>query len=157
MSNQINFNELKRKSIYKTIGEGEEQIIVYNPSPEQKQEILRIMAESVDINTGRINISGQDLLLKFIPLLTNIYIDFESQELIKEVLNDPSDMLLQVQDYIEEIVSNITNRTLKSIRDISDLPDEVINEILSKDNINNDNLNEEELKIIEKAKRLGLV
>jgi hypothetical protein len=154
MSNTVNFESLKRKSIYKTIGEeGEGQIIIYNPSPEQKKEILRIMAESADVKTGKIKVSGKTLLLKYIPLLTNIYINFDNQELIDKTLNDPSDILFEVQDCIEEIVSNVTNRTIKSIKDISELPDEVIQEVLKPE----EQLTEEEQKTIEKAKRLGLV
>jgi predicted DNA binding protein len=154
MSNQVNILNLKRKEIRKYIGEGENRIEIYNPSPEQKNEILKIIAANIDDKTGKIKISGKDFLLKLIPMLTNIYLDIENNpELIETVLNDPSDILLEVQDCINDIVKNLVDRTTKNIKDIADLPEDVINEIF---NIKEE-LTDEEKKTIEKAKRMGLV
>lgn len=158
MANKINFSELKRKEVRRTIGEGEGAIEIYNPNPEQQKEIKQMVFDCIDKETGKPNIDGKLILVKLIPMLTNIYIDTDNDELLEEIINDPSDILREVVDEIQEIVYINTSRLRKDINTLNEIPKEYFDEIFNTLEENTkEELTEDELKIIEKAKRLKMV
>lgn len=157
MANKINFSELKRKEIRRIIGEGEGAIEIYNPNPEQQKEIKQMVFECIDKETGKPKIDGRAILTTLIPMLTNICIDTDNDELLEEIINDPSDILREVVDEIQEIVYVNTSRLRKDINTLSEMPKEYFDEIFNNIENKTEELTEEELKIIEKAKRLKVV
>ena len=119
----IKFSELGRKKIFKTYEGG---IEVYNPSPEQQNEIIRFFENK------ELKISGRDLLLKFIPMLSNIEIDLEDENTVNEIINDPCEELKKVSEDITEIISNLVNRVIKTANQISKLPKKAQEEVIRK-------------------------
>lgn len=122
----INFSQLKRKIIRKQFDNG---IEIYNPDKEQRNKIFNMVVGNVSELENDIQITGKQLLLEIIPMITNIHLDLSDANLIDEILSDPSDVLLEVQDEIVEIVKNISDRTFKAMKDMSELPEHVIGEI----------------------------
>ena len=131
MSNKvINFGDLKRKQIRKELADG---VVIYNPSMEQKKKILNYLTESC--NGSSIDISGSQILMQFIPMLTNINISQDmKQEEINAILDDPDDLLIDVVDEIKAIITALTDRTLKTISEIESLPKEKQKEIFNQVN-----------------------
>lgn len=122
------FSSLKRTKIYKKYENGVE---VYNPTPKQQLEIIKIF-ENVNKKED-FKISGRDLLLKFFPMLTNIELDLEDKQLIDEILSDPSDTLKEVAEAITDIVSKIVNRTIRAADHLAKLPKKTQKEILQQE------------------------
>lgn len=144
MSKVINFSELKRKEIRKEFDNG---IVVYNPNPEQKKEIMELITKSIDEKSQDIEISGRDIMLQLIPMLTNIHLDLEdNEELLNEILEDPSDELLEVVDELNDIIKFVGNRMIKNIQNLAELPKEELEKLLPKEEIDPKQKEIEELK-----------
>lgn len=132
---KINIYDLKFKRIRKQYRFDDDLFVeVYNPTDEQKKEIINMLIGNMD-EQQTININGRDVLLKLVPMLTNIEIDWSNPELIEEVLNEPSDLLLNVIDDITEIVREVLQRFERSLQIFASLPEDVQNEIVEKMNI----------------------
>ena len=120
MKNRIDFKNLKRVEIYKSY----DGVNVYNPNDEQKIQIIELFQNSIKDEEDDVEINDQDVMLKLIPMLTNIEIDFEDNDLIQEVINDPSDLLLDVIQDINDIVEVVVTRTVKTLNKLAELPEE---------------------------------
>ena len=132
---KINIYDLKFKRIRKQYRFDDDLFVeVYNPTDEQKKEIINMLIGNMD-EQQTININGRDVLLKLVPMLSNIEIDWSNPELIEEVLNEPSDLLLNVIDDITEIVREVLQRFERSLQIFASLPEDVQNEIVEKMNI----------------------
>ena len=128
MSNEnkiIDFSKFKRTRIRKTFGNG---IELYNPTNEQKKEILKLISNSG--NENDLLIQGKDIIVTLVPMLTNVYIDTENEELIDDIINDPSEIFEDIIDEISVIVNKIVGRAIKRIDTISELPEKEQNEVL---------------------------
>ena len=121
----IDFSKLKRSKIRKTYENG---IEIYNPTNEQKKEILELISNSG--NENDLLIQGKDIIVTLVPMLTNVYIDTENEELIDDILNDPSEIFEDIIDEISVIVNKIVGRAIKRIDTISELPEKEQNEVL---------------------------
>jgi hypothetical protein len=128
MRNKIDFKNLKREEIYKSY----DGVDVFNPNDEQKIKIIELFQESIKDEDDGVEINDQDVMLKLIPMLTNIEIDFEDNDLIQEVINDPSDMLLDIIQDINDIVEGVITRTVKTLNKIAELPEEEQAKLLEK-------------------------
>lgn len=130
----IDFGSLKRNPIYKTIetGDIDNLILIYNPSPEQTVMIRQIIVDNAmkSEEDKAIDISAKDVLLKLIPELTNIEIDFDNEILIDDILDDPSDLLFEVSDILMEIVNKVANRLFKQVETIKELPENKQKEVI---------------------------
>lgn len=122
----VNFSDLKRKQVKKIFDNG---IEIYNPDKEQKNEIFDLVFRNIE-DSNQAMITGRQLLLKLIPMLTNIHLDLENEKLIEEIMDDPSDELLAVQDEINDIVETITNRAIDAAQKLSKTPEHIRNQIL---------------------------
>lgn len=147
---KVNIYDLKFKRIRKQYRFDDDLFVeVYNPTDEQKKEIINMLIGNMD-EQQTININGRDVLLKLVPMLTNIEIDWSNPELIEEVLNEPSDLLLNVIDDITEIVREVLQRFERSLQIFASLPEDVQNEIVEKINIEQQ---EQEVEDIDKNKK----
>lgn len=123
MSNVINITELKRKEIRREFENG---VVVKNPTKEQRQEIVDMFTQgiSADGEEVKANITGEDVLLKLMPMLTNVDLGLEDDsELLQEILDDPSETLLEIQDEIGEIIEGIVKRFVKTANKIIESPE----------------------------------
>jgi len=149
----VKFSDLKRKKIRKTFGEGEFAVEVYNPSPEQQNQITQMFLDKLDKNE-EIEIDGKLVLLKLIPMLTNIDLDLdENDDLVEEILNDPSEILELVTLEITDIIQSIVNKTIKNIENLANLPKEQLEKVLQENKSEEENKKEqEERELYEKLK-----
>lgn len=149
MNKVVDFASLKRKKIRKEFEGG---VVVYNPSVKQKQKIMDLIIKNINIETDEVNLSPEDVVLRLIPILSNITIDFENKELVKEIIDDPSDILLEVIDEITIIVKNLANKMIKNVDEMSKLPKEELDKILAE---NSPKKTVKELEIEELEKKLN--
>ena len=127
------FTDLKRQEIYKEFEDG---IVVYNPSPEKKQELIKMIAEFAT-ETG-VEIDGTTLILKLIPLLTNIELDInqdnpDDMKLVQEIVDDPSELFIDVNDAISEIIESLNTRLIKTLNKIGTMDEKQIEQLIPKD------------------------
>lgn len=122
-NNKINLNELKFQPIRKKYDNG---IEIYNLTEEMKTEILKI----IDSNFGenKMYIKETDVLLKVLPLVTNIYLP-EDESIIQEIIDNPSDIL-------EDVISEVGEMIIFYFK------------IIQKTNIAISELNEEQIKLV---------
>ena len=149
MSNEnkvIDFSKLKRSRIRKVFRSG---IEIYNPTNEQKKEILELIANSN--NESDMLVQGRDVIISLVPMLTNVYIDTKNKELIDDIINDPSEMFEDIIDEISVMVNKIIGRAVKRINVISELPEKEQNEVL--DLLEENKVLTEKESKIEKLKR----
>ena len=130
MSNVVSFADLKRKAIRKVIPFGDSEVVIKNPTPEQKQEIFDMLIRNFDVEKREMSISDRDVLVVLMPMLTNIAIDLDDEELISDVLADPSEVFLDVKEELSGITVEITGRFEKVLNRISMLSDEEVAKIL---------------------------
>lgn len=135
--NNININDLKRKKIRKVIEFEGCEIEIYNPDKKEQSKIISILLEKYDRTRDQIIVDDIELLTIMIPIFSNIYIDNEDQELIKEILNDPSEVMLMVVDEIQEILVEIINRLQKTLNTINQMETEEIQNLFNEDMVNN--------------------
>lgn len=151
--------KVKYDSLNKLKNKLENTIEVYNPNIKQREEIIKLLTSNIE-NTGDVNIDGDIIIKTFLPMLTNIELDL-NEEQIKEIVADPSDTLLLVQDEIGKIIGNIVDRFKNNIDMLQNMTEEereiLFNQYKEKKENPDEQLTEEELEIIEKAKRLGKV
>lgn len=149
----VKFSDLKRKKIRKTFGEGEFAVEVYNPSPEQQNQITQMFLDKLDKNE-EIEIDRKLVLLKLIPMLTNIDLDLdENDDLVEEILNDPSEILELVTLEITDIIQSIVNKTIKNIENLANLPKEQLEKVLQENKSEEETKKEqEERELYEKLK-----
>lgn len=130
MSNVVNFKDLKRKEVRRTIGEGEGQIIIYNPSPENRALIEKVLQSSIVKNEGKeIDISARDILLDILPLTTNIFLDLsrdsqEDMEMVDAIIADPDPIFEDTMIEVQELMQEIGARYISTLKSIASLPKE---------------------------------
>ncbi|WP_105618498.1 hypothetical protein [Vallitalea okinawensis] len=127
---RVNITDLKRITIRKTILNGEYPIEIYNPTTEQQEKILKILLESYQPESKVLTISELDVLKILIPMLTNIYIDTEEDDIVNAILEDPSEMLLEVQSELSDIVGSISRRFVKMMNTLNKLPEHDVKKVL---------------------------
>lgn len=83
-----------------------ETIKIFEPTAEQVEEIIDMQEEW--INGDDLEISGYDIFNKLFPMLTDIKgIEDMTNEEIDDVINNPSVALIQVQNHVETIVTEV--------------------------------------------------
>jgi hypothetical protein len=129
MNNTVNFSSLRRNEIRKTIGEGEGQIIIYNPSPEKKVQIEAIIRGNFKKGSTEINISAEDILIDLLSLTTNIILDFdrdneEDMKMVKEIIEDPHPTFEDAIIEVRNLITEIGGRYIDTLNTLSKLPKE---------------------------------
>jgi hypothetical protein len=111
---KVNFSTLKKEKIYKKIG----NIEVYNIREDQYKFLLELITELIEKKDAELTFSDKDILLKLFPELTNITIDYDNDELINDIIKNPSDDLLDTIDAIQEIIEKFVDRTNKTLKQL---------------------------------------
>jgi len=129
MKKTINFSDLKREEVRKVLGEGEYQIIIYNPSPENKLKIEDLMKNSFTKDGKTMLISAEDILLDMLDLTTNIKLDLsrdseKDMKEIKNIIEDPKPILEDAIAEVRKVISEIGERYIDTINVLSKLPKE---------------------------------
>jgi len=93
-NNKIDLMGLKFQPIRKIYDNG---IEIYNLTEEMKTKILKIIEDNLKNNS--VDIKEEDVLLKILPIVTNIYLP-EDDTIIQEIIRNPSDIL---EDVISEV------------------------------------------------------
>lgn len=167
----LKLSELKRRKIRKIIKlENGENIIIKNPTKEQKQNITKLLIKSTQFkkDNGEIKavagLTDEDFLYYMIrDLVEGIELDLENnlhREEIKQILNDPDVILNQVLYELQKVLAEITREYLQILTDINenDYDEHILDLLLSnqkendKDNI--DKLLSELLQLQAKADKI---
>lgn len=129
----VNFKELKRKEIRKTFGEGEGQVIVYNPDSENRKKIEAIIEKFRKSNKEEIN--PQDIILDILPLTTNVCLDLDRNnkndlKIIEEIIADPSPIFEDTIFEVTELTKEIAVRYYKTLNNLINLPKEELDKLM---------------------------
>lgn len=103
---------------------------VYNPTTEQVKLINDILERKVEGEKVYSKIDGIDMLIKVIPMLTDIEIDLDKEEdmaLINEIIEDPNDVFNEVVLELNKIIMNINLNWIDGLKLLNKLPDEIVN------------------------------
>lgn len=120
-----------RDKIKKTLDLGNKNIIeVYNPTQEQKLNIIKMLEEQQV--EDKIVVEGE-LIVGLIKELTNIEIDLDDMDLVQEIVNNPNNMLEEVSSEINQILYHLISMQFKNISAIAELPTELLAATLSKE------------------------
>ncbi|MCT4597466.1 MAG: hypothetical protein N4A50_06260 [Vallitalea sp.] len=133
MSEVINFSDLKRNKLRKIVKrpDSASPIEIYNPNPEQQEDIVKLLTNNYNSETKEVSLTEKEVLEVLIPMLTNIVIDTKDKEAMNEIIEDPSDILLEIQGELIDIVKSIIKRFMKIIESLSELPEEDVNKLLN--------------------------
>lgn len=108
-------NDPNNRIIRDIVMSGGETIKIYEPTSEQVDEILSFQEKWIDGND--LNISGSELVTTLFPILTDIRgIKDMTNEEIDEVIENPSLALMQVQNHVETIVTEIYKTVILNAR-----------------------------------------
>lgn len=102
---------------------------VYNPTDKQVKEINELLERKVEGEKIYSKIEGMDMLIKVIPMLTNIKVDLDKKEdveLINEILSDPNQVFQEVVTELNKIIMNINLQWIENLKILNKLPDEII-------------------------------
>jgi hypothetical protein len=130
----VEYNENKIKQI---LNEFENYIIIYDTSQEKQVEIQKIINNKILKDFNKIEISNEDLILRFLPLLSNISLDLNKDNdnnIIQDIINNPSLILENTINIIKEIVQEECNLYINTLKNILELPKEQRDKII-KENI----------------------
>lgn len=120
-----------RDKIKKTLDLGNKNVIeVYNPTQEQKLNIIKMLEEQQV--EDKIVVEGE-LIAGLIKELTNIEIDLDDMDLVQEIVNNPNNMLEEVSSEINQILYHLISMQFKNISAIAELPTELLAATLGKD------------------------
>lgn len=120
-----------RDKIKKTLDLGNKNVIeVYNPTQEQKLNIIKMLEEQQV--EDKIVVEGE-LIVGLIKELTNIEIDLDDMDLVQEIVNNPNNMLEEVSSEINQILYHLISMQFKNISAIAELPTELLAATLGKE------------------------
>lgn len=103
---------------------------VFNPTTKQVKAISDIIERNVEGDKIYSKVDGIDMLIKVIPMLTDIEIDLDKEEdveLINEIIEDPNDVFNEVVLEINKIIMNINLNWIDGLKLLNKLPDEIVN------------------------------
>ena len=146
----ISLEELRFNPIRKQYDNG---IEIYNLTEEMKKEIAKIIDKfSKDVDGKELQIEGKDVLLRILPICTNVYLEGMEDKVIQDILDNPSEELEDVIDEVSDMILRYFARFQKNIVNFSKLDKETQEKILG--NAEKVEPTEEELAQIEEAKKL---
>lgn len=149
--NKISLSSQKQKRVKKAFGNG---IEVYNLTKEEEAEIINFLSKFA--NEDDVNIKGEDILIHLLPICSNIYIDTEDEQLVKDIIADPSDELESVVEIIGEIITKLSGKVAKANEVIATLNPAQVAKLLGIEELITDDEMEELKRLEEKAKRSGI-
>lgn len=125
------FKVVGEEEIQHALGKYSEHEItrVYNPNAEQRAIIFDMM--SMEEKDGKIisKVNENDMLIRIIPMLTDIKVDLnleEDIELINEILDDPNEVFQYVVDLLNDTLAVINSRYIENLKTLSKMPSEAL-------------------------------
>nr|DAJ60293.1 MAG TPA: hypothetical protein [Caudoviricetes sp.] len=115
----------KQDKIDKMVKDGEDCVLMYNPTSEQRQTILSKLEEQ----SGNLTMNGLSVL-ECIKLLTNIELDVTDEEAL-ELINNPDEMLELIALECNVITLDLVKKQIKELDAIASLPDSIKNPLLN--------------------------
>jgi hypothetical protein len=163
MSNEFNFESLLiRNEVYAIIetSDKEHPVIIYSPNKEQRRMILNLILDNLKADKDRMttDISGNDVVFMLLDELTNVHLGLdinnpEHQERVKRIVEDPSDLFLDINSYITKIINKQFYRYYDSLKQLSEMPIELREVYIdSIDKLTQEN--EEKIEITENEKQI---
>ncbi len=124
----ISLRDLKAKKILKVIGEGENQIQIYNINCKENQDrriaifdyITQAYQDKIDMLTNNpsdteIEIIGMDIINYVLPILTDIDFNGITDDEVQDILQNPTKELNEVINICGDILVQIANEIEKAI------------------------------------------
>ena len=115
---KVNFADLKMKKIYAEYDGG---VKVFNADEKRRKELIQIISENMD--KGELNIDGKNVLLEVLPILTNIDLNGLEDDVIEDILKNPSDILENVIKDVTALTTKILNNITDNVNEISKMPE----------------------------------
>jgi len=109
---------------------------IYNPTQEQRKEILGLFETKQEDNKIISAMGDYDMLTKMFPLLTDIQVDIESNEdieIIKENIKDPDKVFSKVLIELNNILLDINLEWIESLKIVGKVPQEIVDIISEKE------------------------
>lgn len=114
------FDEVKRRQYG-------EVICIYHPNKEDKTWLLEKIQEQTNIKDGEIKSElGTELVYELLKRLTDVPIDLDitrDRDMIEEIINNPSDILLVIKDELDMICNSLFIRFYNKLVEFSKYPD----------------------------------
>lgn len=154
----IKFSELKQKKVRKIIDNVgyENPIEIYNVTEDIRPKVTKIITNNMDGKTGELNIEARLVIVELLPMLSNVDLDLDlekDKEQINEILDNPSEILLQIVDEITEVIKEFTERFIKNIDKINQLSPEEFNKLFNKKDDEKEKRKQELLKELESLEK----
>lgn len=113
-----NLNDVKFQRVRKTIEMDDDRVEIYNPTIEEKQSLINALKVNRE---EKLEISGLYFIRYILPMLTNIDLNGLEDEVIEEIINEPSELLMEVMDEIEIIIKEVLERAVKSLKNYEEI------------------------------------
>lgn len=132
----MKLSQLKQRKIRKVIDTGfDEKIEIYNITKENEKEISKILSKAINIDTKEVDIDGATMILKVMPLLSNIDLGYdidneEDKKIVDEIVQNPSDELLVVIHEIGTMIKQRMDIFMNNLDELKTLPKEKVEEII---------------------------
>lgn len=110
---------------------------VFNPSSSQINEINDLLERTTKEEKVYSKIDGVDMLIRVIPMLTDIEIDLDKDEdidLINEIISDPDDVINEVVTELNKIIMNINLKWIEGLKLLNKIPDEFMGALVDSAN-----------------------
>lgn len=151
--NKINLSELKWEKLRKTIPTGDKDfpIEIYNPDKAQTIMLKDLINSSMEVSEKGIKakVTDNDIIVKVLGELTNIHLDVKNKDLVNNILDNPSGILVKVKREINHILDEIFIDYYEDLKSIGKLPEEIQEELFkigNKGEINEEKLAKEREK-----------
>lgn len=124
---------VRDRSVFeKILRETDEMFVtkVYNPTPEEKVELLTLIEKNSTVINGErhVTISDEEVFMELLKF-TDIEVSDNHEENM-EAIKNPSDLLIMIRGELKKILYQIFTDYQEIQRTIKDLPDEVIESLL---------------------------
>lgn len=134
---------------------------VYSPSSSEKEEIFKMVEDSISVVDGKAKseISDVDIVFNLFSKLTDLEIDFENTELMNEIIKNPNELFVAIKLEMDKVLMKVfetyisTYKTLKSNPQSTDLLSKQINQKIALEEKQKNKEKIEELK--RQLKELG--
>ena len=146
------YNQDKIAELQKKI---EKPILIYNPTNEKRMKMQLLIAE---LGNKSLNnkldfiIEAKDLVLKFLPLCTNVILDLdevEDAEIIKDIVENPSDEFNVIIVEVTNLTKGVSQDYIKTIKAMSELPKEELDKLLVENTAIEETEEEKEIRELE--------
>jgi len=102
---------------------------IYNPTQEQRSEILGIFEKKEDDGKIKSTMKEIDMLTKVIPMLTDIEVNLDNEEdleIVRDNIQDPDKVFSKVVMELNSILMDINLEWVESLKMLHKVPSEIM-------------------------------